>query len=222
MWETQHILCSLKPVQGRWTGMLIQGLQNASRSCYLQAPSLAYSPWCRLPHPAEMLCLQRALLQTPASAGLGPQCDWDWLGQGSVAVWGNNYLAITTVGRSHSGPINNCPQERTSSSFAFLSWARDFFIWLTLENHHYAKTFSAMAKISWGKGQLTLHCPSHVISRSSYHDIWTGMLLAGHLSCKRKNTGCTNYAVKTTTSSIIYTLTVLIWGPSTDCEEGRC
>ena len=126
------------------------------------------------------------------------------------------HLCKPALGRSHSGPINNCPQERVSSSFASLSWTRDFFTQITLENHHYAKTLSAMVKISWGKGQFTLRCPSRVISRSSYHGIWTGMLLAGHLSCKRKNKRCTNYTAKTTMSRVIYILIVLIWGPSAD------
>lgn len=41
------------------------------------------------------------------------------------------------------------------------------------------------------------------------------MLLAGHLSCKRKNKRFTNYTAKTTMSRVIYILIVLIWGPST-------
>lgn len=51
LWETQHILFSLKPVQGGWTGTLIRGLQNGSRSCYLQPPSPpspACAHWCTL------------------------------------------------------------------------------------------------------------------------------------------------------------------------------
>lgn len=103
------------------------------------------------------------------------------------------------------------------SSFASLSWTRDFFTQVMLESHRYAKTLSAMVKISWGKGQLTLRCPSHGISRSSYHGIWTGMLLAGHLSCKRKS----KYVQITLWKPlhvyrVTYMLIVLIWGPSTD------
>lgn len=41
------------------------------------------------------------------------------------------------------------------------------------------------------------------------------MLLAGHLSCKRKNKRFTNYTAKTTMSRVIYILIVLLWGPST-------
>jgi len=126
------------------------------------------------------------------------------------------HLCKLTLGKSHSGPTNNCPQERASCSFAYLSWTRDFFTQTMLENHHYAKTFSAMVKRSWGKGWLTLRCPSHVISRNSCHDIWIGRLPAGHLSCKRKNKRCTNYTVKTTIFRVIYILIVLIWVLLTD------
>lgn len=209
------------------------------------SPSLACAGWYRLPHLAEKLCLHKALLHTLASTGLGHQCGWDQLGQGWAVVWGNYHLLLKyrsvlgpKEGTSISLPNVFLPTKASLqtdsgeepfwtkkqlssgdgflSSFASLSWTRDFFTQITLENCHYAKTLSAMVKTSWGKGQLTLRCPSRVISRSSYHGIWTGMLLAGHLSCKRKNKRCTNYTARTTMFRVIYILIVLIWGPSAE------
>lgn len=161
------------------------------------------------------LCPCQAVLQTSANPGLAHQCAWGHLGSAGlwgncslltkhqpvpspredeasvclVPLSPQKHLWLregVTLGRSFSGPRNNHLQKRVSSSFTSPSWTRDFFNQVMLKHYHHTIILSALVKIRWGKGQLTSHCPSHVISRSSYHGIWTGMPRADHLSCKRK------------------------------------
>lgn len=117
LWETAHSF--LTKTCARWmkrdSDPRTSKLEQIMITLQLpSSPSLACAGWYRLQHLAEMLCLPKALLRTPASAGLGHQCGWYQLGQGSAVTWGNHRL----LPKHRSVPS---PKEGTSISLLNVS-----------------------------------------------------------------------------------------------------
>lgn len=110
------------------------------------SPSLACAGWYRLPHLAEMLCLPKALLQTPASVGLGHQCGWYRLGQGSAVTWGNYHL----LPKHRSVPS---PKEGTSISLLNVSLLTK----ASLQTGSGEEPFQTNKKLSSGEDFVLIH-----------------------------------------------------------------
>lgn len=107
------------------------------------------------------LCCRAQLTQVLLTSV--PGAIWAMLVCGAVAICSQNInlchvhggcsislLSVsvpTSLGRSHSGSRNNHPQRRVSSSLTSLSWTRDFFNQVILENHHHTIILSALVKI---------------------------------------------------------------------------
>lgn len=115
--------------------------------------------------------------------------------------------------QTDSGVEPSCTTKHVSS-FALLSQTRDFFTQVTLESHRYAKTLSAMVKISL-PGVVPPMWFQEVHVTVSGQECYKLVICPARESQNMPKLHCENGYV----SRVIYILIVLIWGPSADSSK---